>query len=740
MPPTVKTPVLIWKTSAGRKTDCVSFMTDDLIGKTIGGYEILGKIGHGGMATVYEARQTSMNRVVALKVLPRHLMQDDTYLQRFEREVKIVAQLEHRNIVPVHDYGEHDQQPYIAMRYMTTGSVTDKLAQGPLDENTVLKIIEQVAPALDYAHSKNVLHRDLKPSNILLDDDGGAYITDFGIARILGTEGKGATITTQGVVGTPSYMSPEQAQGHAMDGRSDVYALGIMLYEMLTGRRPFISDTPYGIAVMQVTTPPPVPRTVNPNISAAVEQVALKALKKMPENRYQTAVELAEALRIAIERPTSLPDTQPRPPKGSLEVTQPAPTRPETSPKAPTPPSSMRPVYQHPAVSAPGSRSFSSSSGGYPPVRGQEKPRRNLWMSIMIGGMIGCGLLSVAGVVMVMVLSNLLSETISTPIPDPTRTPTESITDDPTTTPVFVDATPVERPTEDSSTNNGGDLLPTPTFPPDFDAEAGMIVYFAMTEENHFAIFQLDLKSGEYIQLTNNDNNSTYPLISPDGGKLVFQSDKDGDEDIYLMILATGEINQLTQNTVTDHLPSWSPDGEWVIYSSDTREDGNLDILRVPVSGGEAETLYSDGQRNSHARASADGQRIVFSNGESGDASTWEIMIYDLFTGETTQLTDNDSRDALPSFSHDDQDILYATDGDGESAIAIMPAAGGSFSHVLYDGPGFERGMHTSLDGAFIIFISQVGKSSVLYLMRSDGSDARLIDTEHDAYYPSWMP
>ncbi|MBZ0298350.1 MAG: serine/threonine protein kinase, partial [Anaerolineae bacterium] len=183
---------------------------EDLSGTQISGYEILNVIGQGGMATVYRARQVSMQRIVALKVLPRQLMQDDTYMQRFHREVEIVSRLEHRNIVPVHDYGEFEGQPYIVMRYMPAGSVDDLLNRGALEFELALKIIEQIAPALDYAHVKGVLHRDLKPSNILMDDNGDAYLTDFGIARVLGENRGGISITTTHVVGTPSYMSPEQ--------------------------------------------------------------------------------------------------------------------------------------------------------------------------------------------------------------------------------------------------------------------------------------------------------------------------------------------------------------------------------------------------------------------------------------------------------------------------------------------------------------------------------------------------
>ncbi len=282
-------------------------MSEFAIGTIVGGYQILDIVGQGGMATVYRAHQLSMDRDVALKVLPRHLLRQANSLERFKQEANIIARLEHRAIVPVHDYGEHDGLPYIVMRYMDGGSVAELLLHGALSPQRALHIVEQIAPALDYAHQKGVLHRDLKPSNILLDASGDAYITDFGIARILGENAP--SLTTSGVVGTPSYMSPEQAQGHELDGRSDVYALGVVLFEMLTGQRPFEGETPYSVAVKHVTEPPPSACKLNPNLPPSVEHVLYKALEKDPDRRYQTAAELAQALRHALEHPHDVPAT-----------------------------------------------------------------------------------------------------------------------------------------------------------------------------------------------------------------------------------------------------------------------------------------------------------------------------------------------------------------------------------------------------------------------------------------------
>lgn len=711
------------------------FMTDNLIGTIVGGYEIQSQIGQGGMATVYRAQQISMNRVVALKMLPRQFLNDDTYLQRFNQEVKIVSQLEHRNIVPVHDYGQHNGQPYIVMRYMPAGSVDDLIQRkGALAMEVILPIIEQVAAALDYAHSKNVLHRDLKPSNVLLDNDGGAFITDFGIARILGEQAPG--ITTQGVVGTPSYMSPEQAQAHPLDSRSDVYSVGIMLFEMATGRRPFESDTPYSIAVMQVTAAPPSPRSFNGNVPVRVEQVILKALKKNREERFATAAELAEALRVAIEGPEPLPDTQPHP------------IHPLPQPLQAPPQPYMPPLYAQ--VTPPSVHVVSVSQPRAEPSwggRAKRRERGSIWLSVTLGGLIGCALLTVIVVVGAIIINTITGgrTTNETPVvtqpvsndPGESGVPTLDSTSE-TARLTLLPSTPTPGNEAASATLAVG-VRSTATFSPLLSQARGSILYFGPDSDSD-EIMLLELASRVRTQLTADTEGfiNSYPSASWDGQRIVFQSNRDGDFEIYVVNRGGGQLRKLTDNTVLDRLASWSPDGAWIVYSSDVRGDGNFDLYRVPSEGGEPELVFSNGQRNSHARYSPDGRHLVFTSGQARNANTWEILKLDTQTGETTQLTTNGYRDASPLFSPDGSHILFITRGEGNAAIARMNLDG-SDVRIIYDSPGFEWAASYSPDSNYIVFNNDVTGRDEVYIMTADGVEAQMI-TDQGAAYPSWLP
>ncbi|MCU0480029.1 MAG: protein kinase [Anaerolineae bacterium] len=732
-------------------------MSDEFIGKTIGGYEIIEAIGQGGMSSVYRARQHSMNRMVALKILPRHLMRDATYLERFKREVSIIAKLEHRNIVPVYDYGEHNGQPFIAMRYMAGGSVDDLLQHGVMDDRDILNILRQVAPALDYAHSKQVLHRDLKPSNILLDEAGGAYITDFGIARVLNESGD--KITTQGVVGTPSYMSPEQAQGQVLDGRSDVYSLAVMLFEMATGRRPFENDTPYSIAVMQVTTPPPNPRSIRRDVSPSLETVILKGLRKRREERYQNAAELVAAVEKAIEQPLLIQDDTQRGTILYQAETSPSPAllMEENTPVSVifSPPSNAPVIYAPPQT---GSSGMNAPVRQTPPISKKikkRKPRPNLLISLLVGSVIGCGLLTVLAVMGFAMLDDLLN-----PAPTPTNTQTAETTSEvaiptiiiPTLDPTSQaarDAILGEGTSTPTSTESvyitatfapvGVRETPTPSPPPSANSlEDAELIYFALRDEL-YDLYLYRFDTNTEIRLTTDSARNSYPIASPDGQYVAFQSDRDGDFEIYILTISTNAIRQLTNNNVSDRLATWSPNGEWIAYSSDTRNNGAHDLYRVRFEGGEPELLYGDDNRNSHARYSNDGNFIVFTTGSVLDSATWEIAILDLNTREVRYLTDNDVSDAFPSFSPDDNMIIYSSIGRGNGAIYTIPADGIGFPTLLYDGVGYDWGASYSPDGRYVAFTGEIQNESFIYVMNNDGTNVQRI-AEINGFYPSWIP
>jgi len=266
----------------------------------IGIYEIKSELGRGGMATVYRGYDPRFEREVAVKVLPPELLHSDPQFRvRFEREAKIIAQLEHSSIVPVYDVGEENNQPYFVMRYMNGGSLSERIKAGIFTVEDAVKILDRIAPGLDEAHSKGFVHRDLKPSNILFDSKGSPYISDFGIAKI--TQGQSGTMTGSGIIGTPAYMAPEQATGDQVDGRADVYALGIILFEMLTGKQPYEADTPMAVAIKHVTDPVPRILTVNPNLPADTDLIILKAMAKNRDERFGTAVEMVETLKLLVE-------------------------------------------------------------------------------------------------------------------------------------------------------------------------------------------------------------------------------------------------------------------------------------------------------------------------------------------------------------------------------------------------------------------------------------------------------
>jgi hypothetical protein len=260
-----------------------------------GRYEIKSEVARGGMATVYHAYDPSFERDVAIKVLPQAFLHDPQFRVRFEREAKVIARIEHPAIVPVYDFGEEQAQPFIVMRFMSGGSLTDRLEHGSIPLAETAKTINRLAPALDAAHQRNVIHRDLKPGNVLFDQYGNAFLSDFGIAHLTGETGP--TLTGSTILGTPSYMSPEQIQGEKnLDGRSDIYSLGVLIFQMLTGQVPYEADTPAKVMMMHVLQPVPSILDFKADLPPYCDMLIRKAMAKDPAARFATAGELAMAL------------------------------------------------------------------------------------------------------------------------------------------------------------------------------------------------------------------------------------------------------------------------------------------------------------------------------------------------------------------------------------------------------------------------------------------------------------
>ena len=268
------------------------------IGENVGPYRIIEQLGQGGMATVYKAYHASLDRYVALKVLHQAFNQDQTFTARFQREARVVAKLEHPNIVPVYDYSEHEARPYLIMKYIEGDTLKARLNLGPLTSREIEDVINSIGSALAYAHRQGILHRDIKPSNVMIANDGVMYLADFGLARI--AQAGESTMSSDSIMGTPQYISPEQAMGKKdLDAGTDIYSFGVMLYEMVVGRVPFSSDTPFSIIHDHIYTPLPLPMKVNPNVPESVQRVLLKSLAKDRLDRYETVEDMMQAFKGA---------------------------------------------------------------------------------------------------------------------------------------------------------------------------------------------------------------------------------------------------------------------------------------------------------------------------------------------------------------------------------------------------------------------------------------------------------
>ncbi len=282
------------------------------IGDTIGAYRLVEQLGYGDMATVFKAHHAVLDRYVAVKVLSPLRKDDPDFLERFRREAQAVAQLTHPNIVPIYDFAEHEDWPYLVMKYVEGESLHTRLAWGRLPVGDCARILGAVGRALAYAHQHGILHRGLKPSNILLETHGDVFLADFGMARIAGRAATGATAKL--VAESAEYASPEQLSGsETLDEHSDQYSLGVILFEMITGQLPFKADNALPVSQQHLSLLPPRPSELNPLVTPAMEDIILRALVKQPYGRFPTVTEMVEAFQRAA--------APPRPPTAPIRLT-----------------------------------------------------------------------------------------------------------------------------------------------------------------------------------------------------------------------------------------------------------------------------------------------------------------------------------------------------------------------------------------------------------------------------------
>ena len=700
----------------------------------IGRYEVISEIGRGGMATVYEAQDPVFNRRVAIKMLPAELLHDPSFRTRFEREAKTIAALEHSAIVPVYDFGEHEGKPYFVMRLMSGKSLADRIAKGPFSLAEVVHIVSRVAGALDEAHAKEIVHRDLKPANILFDQHGEPFLADFGISKL---SQSATTLTGNAIVGTPAYMSPEQGQGEQdIDGRSDIYSLGVIVYEMLTGRVPFEADTPMGQVLKHITETPPSILEINPSVPSGVVDVVERAMAKRKFARYDTAGQMAKALSAATLEseaakapPPTMAELPPAEVPGGLPGARKYPTpTPRSTTKPPTPRPARTPTTPVPGPVTPPMSVVKDKMYKTSAIKARRKSPKQIIARVFIGVLI---LGFVAGVVYfalqnldIKIKSDATTQVsvATTAIPTQTQGVEEVAIILPTDTPVppLAALAPSETPAPTE--------IFTPRPPPTSTPTESLLVIGGADK--------IAFVKGKEIWIANLDGSNLRQITSTGSSKSALQWTPDGKAITYITGRSVRVVNidDLQDKLIinanwADYLAGFeiSPDGKYVAFSM---SDGlfilpydlnTLSQIRTPDQLKSAQNCLSYSAAKTRAvRWSSDGKRLaivitgtqnnkqvelvrVFQLGACGETPTR----IDEFPGARFSMRGYDANPSIQSLGWDGN-MVFALSVDnnfGYGDIYIYNLANGQAQTIYPLGTSCcFRDFQWSPDGTFLLF------------------------------------
>jgi serine/threonine protein kinase/catechol 2,3-dioxygenase-like lactoylglutathione lyase family enzyme len=667
------------------------------VGQTLGNYTLLSKIGQGGMAVVYQAYEPALDRYVAIKILPPLLASDPGFAARFENEAKAIAKLNHPNILPIYNFGQQSGISYLVMRFIQAGTLKDRMGQ-PLEFAYIAEIIHQIADALNYAHENGIVHRDIKPSNILMANEHWPLLTDFGLAKMMESA---AHLTATGVgIGTPAYMSPEQGQGLAVDRRTDIYSLGIMLYEMVIGKVPYEAETPMGIVLKHISAPLPLPTQARPDLPPAVENVLLKALAKRPEDRFQTAADFTQALDTAIlqgsaaglkgnlqrESVSPLPSTaapsQAELPAQETVAAGEAVLEPTLVPPAPQKASNLptRPAFEPRAAAVPPpSRSLLTRIRFLPKLRSIQWPRTNLSFRWMIGILL-VGLLVIGSIWILL-----------------------------------------ERaPGINGRTSHGNAPIPA----------SGQYTYFTSDQSGKAEIYYLDPR-GQVHRVTYSPGVSkSWSPASGVGGLVYFASDQSGKTEVYFLD-SKGKIHQVT--FTPGGYESWSPApavNGYVYFTSD--QSGKAEIYYLDSKGQVHRVTYSPGVSKSWSPAPAVNGYVYFTSDQSGKAEIYFLNPKGQVHRVTYTSGSNESWSPAPAANGY---VYFTSDQSGKAEIYFLDPKGQT-RRVTY-----TPGLHQSWSPApaangYVYFTSDQNNTAEVYYLDPKGQVHRVTYTPGS--FESW--